>query len=108
MAFVNEYVPEEDVKKYGLTEMWLRYHPEYDSYPASFRHKWTVDRERDAYFMVVVGGGREGEGPLCLLHFAAGRFSVQLRKARSSSIAFDEQPYRIVWDLMDIRDVKGQ
>ena len=29
MAFVNEYVPEEDINKYNLLGIWLKHHPEY-------------------------------------------------------------------------------
>ena len=45
MAFVNEYITEEDKEKYGLDELWASYH--------DLRHNklpnekdWTIDRER--------------------------------------------------------------
>jgi hypothetical protein len=52
MAFVNEYVPEEDVKKYGLERINLQYRK------TDIRYRWTIDRKRDVYLRWL-GGGRE-------------------------------------------------
>jgi hypothetical protein len=65
MPFVNEYVSDDDIEKYRLDELWLRYHPEYKSVPSIYRHNWTIDRERNTYFMVVGGGGREENYKTC-------------------------------------------
>lgn len=43
MAFVNEYVPDEYIKKYGLEEIDERYHK------GHFRPDWTIDRARNVY-----------------------------------------------------------
>lgn len=53
MAFVNEFVSEEDAKKYGLEEIDQRYRR------SSFRPVWTVDRERDIYLREVESGREE-------------------------------------------------
>lgn len=45
MAFVNEYVSDEDVKKYGLEEINRRY----SKIDIPGRFSWTVDRERNIY-----------------------------------------------------------
>lgn len=45
MAFVNEYVSDEDVKKYGLEEINRRY----SKVDIPGRYSWTVDRERNIY-----------------------------------------------------------
>lgn len=52
MAFVNEYIPEEDKKKYDMT-------PDSNFYLASTTN-WTVDRERDMFLIRRTGGGAEG------------------------------------------------
>lgn len=54
MAFVNEYVPEEDIKKYGLDEINQCYGKSSDVRP-----DWTVDRERDIYLRWIVTGEDE-------------------------------------------------
>jgi len=53
MAFVNEFVPEEDAKKYGLEEIDRHYRH------SSFHPEWTVDRERDIYLREVEIGREE-------------------------------------------------
>jgi hypothetical protein len=53
MAFVNEYVPEEDIKKYGFEEINLCYGK------SDVRPDWTVDRENDVYLRWIVTGENE-------------------------------------------------
>ena len=59
MGFVNEYVPEEDIKNYNLDETWLKYHPAYQSVPSYLRHCWTIDREDNIYLMLMDIGREE-------------------------------------------------
>ena len=53
MAFVNEFVPEDDVKKYGLEEIDQQY------LRSCFHPEWTFDRERDIYLREVQSGREE-------------------------------------------------
>lgn len=53
MAFVNEYVPEEDVKKYGLEIINRQYQK------TDIRYRWTIDRKRDVYLRWLKGGREE-------------------------------------------------
>ena len=53
MAFVNEYVSPEDVKKYDLDGINQRFGKD----PA-LRYQWTVDRERNV-FLIWMDAGRE-------------------------------------------------
>ena len=53
MAFVNEFVPAEDIKKYGLEEIDRHYRHE------TFHSQWTVDRERDIHLRQVDSGREE-------------------------------------------------
>lgn len=53
MTFVNEYVSDEDAKKYGLDSVWMKVK---GSTP--FQYAWTVDRERNA-FLIAYASGRE-------------------------------------------------
>lgn len=53
MAFVNEYIPAEDKKKYNMTADNYFYRAGADS--------WTVDRERDMFLLLrAAHGGAEG------------------------------------------------
>lgn len=54
MAFVNEYVSEEDIKKYGLEAIDKRY------FRADYKTEWTRDKERDMYLRFMRHGGEDG------------------------------------------------
>jgi len=105
MAFVNEYVSEEDIKKYSLEEDWIRRNPQYrpEGRPASCRLKWTIDRERNIYFMVVGGGGREENFTDCILNWDGKELAVRLVETAGGSKNLNEVPFKIIWDLEFIR-----
>jgi hypothetical protein len=52
MAFLNERISDENIKKYGIEEIDRKH------YHAHFQPEWTVDHERDMYLREV-GSGRE-------------------------------------------------
>jgi hypothetical protein len=54
MAFVNEYVSEEDIKTYGLKEIDKRY------FRGDYKTEWTRDRARDFYLRFMRHGGEDG------------------------------------------------
>ena len=54
MAFINEYIPEADVKKYGLEEIDKRF-----IVVGTNARDWTIDRERDIYLRNVANGREE-------------------------------------------------
>ena len=45
MAFVNEYIAQEDIEKYGLNELWASYHDVLNKNIPDGKD-WTIDRER--------------------------------------------------------------
>jgi len=58
MAFVNELISEEDKQKIDWTK--------FKAYPYSNPHspwKWTVDKDRDVFLVMLCGQGREEEHP---------------------------------------------
>ncbi len=52
MTFVNEYISEEDIKKYDIENLNKKL------YIANYKSKWTVDHERDIYLRYI-GNRRE-------------------------------------------------
>lgn len=56
MAFINEYIPEADIKKYGIEEIDLRY-----VVGGSRSRQWTIDRELSIYLRHVANGPSEPE-----------------------------------------------
>lgn len=57
MAFVNEFIPAEDVERFGLNEIDKHF-----VVGGTNARDWTIDRERDVYLRNVAnGGGNEPE-----------------------------------------------
>ncbi len=52
MTFINEYISEEDIKKYDIENLNKKL------YVANYKSKWTVDHDRDIYLRHV-GSRRE-------------------------------------------------
>ena len=47
MAFENAIITKEDDEKYGLSEIYYKYNPYYETFINESR--WTIDRERDCW-----------------------------------------------------------
>lgn len=64
MAFVNEYISEEDIKKYDIKgifqqlQVW-RWKDIFENPLPGSRLHWTIDRERDVFVMVGIEAGRD-------------------------------------------------
>ena len=101
MAFVNEYVSEEDIKKYNINEIWLSHHPEYKRKgrtSSNSPYNWTIDREREVWLMRVAAGGYDrGNLQIWVLFWKGELLSFWLAMPGEGSKSFKEQPYRIVW-----------
>jgi hypothetical protein len=54
MAFINEFIPEEDVEKYGIEEVNKKY-----IVGGTNSGQWTIDRERNIYLRCVARGREE-------------------------------------------------
>lgn len=54
MAFVNEYIPEADIEKYGIKEINKRF-----VVGGTNARDWTIDRERGMYLRNVANGREE-------------------------------------------------
>ena len=77
MAFVNEYISDEDVEKYGIRQLRDELHANY----ATREHwEWTIDRERDAYLMRLRNLGRDLEPEVWLLYEKSRYCAVMLHR----------------------------
>lgn len=54
MAFVNEYVSQDEIQKYGLGAIDKRY------FRGDYKTQWTRDHARDIYLRHMRNGGEEG------------------------------------------------
>lgn len=105
MAFMNEYISDEDIKNYEIEKVWLRHNAQYigKSRPTAFRFQWTIDRDRNIYFMVVAGGGRADheDGTTCVLNWQGKQTTVRIDKADGSSANLNDNPFKIIWELLN-------
>jgi hypothetical protein len=110
MAFANELVSEEDNKKYRLDDLLAEFN-RFDwrlGRPPGFSPAWTIDRERDIYFVLV--GSIEESGPSgrpeptarsrWILNWQGRRAQFLIeRDWAAGSRASDDSPFRVVWNL---------
>ena len=90
MAFVNEYIPKEDIEKHQIEET---------------NPQWTIDRERQVFLrMHYFNRQRDGEGAWweAELNIEGKTFICKLEYGAGHSIKFNERPYVIVWNLINI------
>lgn len=105
MAFVNEYVSDEDVKKYNLADVRKAWNCDI---PPGFKYVWTFDRERDCYFILLRSGREEfANRAHCVLYFQGGHWDVEILKELGGSQSAAENPYRIIWGLVEIKNLQG-
>lgn len=112
MAFVNEIVSEENIKKYDLDALMR----EFSSFawregrPSTFVHAWTIDRERDIYFIPVQtveevgqsGRPQPTQRKICILDWQGKRVRLMIDRAAGSSVKHADSPFRIVWELLQL------
>lgn len=93
MAFVNEYISDEDVEKYGIAQLRDELHFDY---ARRCDWEWTRDRERDAYLVQIHHLGRDLEPEYWLL-YEKGRYCVVMLYRGGGSKNYSERPYRRLW-----------
>ncbi|MGH1471536.1 MAG: hypothetical protein ACRBCS_10105 [Cellvibrionaceae bacterium] len=105
MSFVNEYISKEDIEKYGIEKAYIRYHPFLieDGVPSYHKFDWTVDRASDTYLVQMKTGREEWANRVTwIFGYKDKEFTIELDK-KKGSLSFNESPYLIVWDLVDIK-----
>lgn len=92
MAFVNEYIPEEDIKKYDIATWDAKY------LKGHCQPDWTRDRERDIYLRYICTGREKfaGRWTFCL-YWQGTAMSVDLDVSGSDAQAREQRRhYKLV------------
>ena len=89
MAFVNEWISEEDMEKYHIREIRKKMVADRG------RPDWVRDRERDMYLMQVNGLGRDNEYETWLL-YARGKYAA-VRMYRIGGDIHEDKTEDIRW-----------
>lgn len=104
MAFVNEFVSEEDVKKYDLDKIWDIYHPfSKGEPPLGFRYTWTIDKEKNIFLIPVASGREEYSNRVtCVLWWNGTRLTIKIDLAAESSSKLSDTPFKRIWELVEV------
>jgi hypothetical protein len=112
MAFINEYISEENIEKFQINELMNGIRSKYSKREVKFfpdkyyKHHWAIDKERESWFM----WGHNLHDPLepsrytgersFILNYQGENIEVILRKVyNESSEKITDNPFNIVWTL---------
>jgi len=105
VAFVNEYISQEDKEKYELDELWASYH-DVSSQKLPHKKGWTIDREREIWLLDT---GRipdinrdHAYLPERIWTFYYQGEKIEFRIKVSDTKEVDGVTYNIVWDLLSL------
>ena len=106
MAFINEYISEENIEKYQINELRNSY-SKYKNHPKKHhRHHWTIDTEREIWFMWVgvrqdpLDHTRTTGERFFTLYYKNEPIEIVLRRVfEESSDKSIENPYYVTWKL---------
>jgi hypothetical protein len=105
MGFVNEFASEEDIEKYDLEGLMDKYRPIYkDRQFELSQPKFTIDRERNIFFMTYRQGREEFSNRTYALLWISGKcVIVEVDLVYGSSESLSDSPFKMVWELAAFR-----
>jgi len=107
MAFINEYISEEDIEKYQLKELIEKY-KRYNSSPDFDNINWTIDKEEDTWFIFF---GREHDPDMdhgftrehiFILHYKGEDIEARLWLEEDSQTNIYKKPFTKNWKLLSL------
>ena len=113
MAFINEYISEEDIEKYQINEVMNSYQGEGEFPKKYYKHLWTIDKEKESWFMWVdmphepLDHTRFTGERIFILHYKGKNIEIVLRKIfEESSEVLTDNPFYVTWKLDRINKPK--
>lgn len=107
MAFVNEYVAEEDIDKFDLYGIYKKYKPYSMFKKEELEYDWVIDREKDIWFKYIAlmddpnHEHQYTQENIFILHIHNTNIEVRIWKAKREGNAVDG-PILIELDLISI------
>jgi len=110
MAFINEYISDEDIEKYQIDALMNSYQGEGTFPDKYYKHRWTIDKERGVWFIWVydpkdpLEDYRRGTGEsIFILHMHGQNIEIVLRDVfDESSKKTTDNPFYVTWKLEKI------
>ncbi len=106
MVFINEYISEEDRRKYKIDELFLERNPQHKKVPEYWELHWCRDKNRDLYLMSAgLTNQAVCEDVVEYFNFYVNGelFKYTLRHGPGCSINFSEDPYVVSWELVNVQ-----
>jgi hypothetical protein len=114
MAFVNEWISQEDIEKYGLVALFTEYSKDDSKYTAVKNPKdeidWTVDRKREIWLIDMASAvSPDSKFPsptqetIFILHYEGNNVEVRLWWEPVSKPK--ETPIRISWKYLSMKSI---
>lgn len=105
MAFINEYISEEDIKKYDIRGIWKQFHPFLTDEELDLsvdKYSWTVDKDREIFFIPLKSGKDEfSNQKSCALWWKGHLLSVIIENV-GGHLDYPNQIGSITWGLVNI------
>jgi hypothetical protein len=106
MAFINEFVPAEDIEKYDLNGIWDKYHPaSKGKYYLGFPPAWTIDRDRNVFLLSIPELARDREEASVhqyLLWWHGAHVTFEITSLPGSSAMLSDSPFKKIWKLVSL------
>jgi hypothetical protein len=115
MAFVNEWISKEDIKKYGFGELTEKYVRLLERDGFLDKPNWTVDREREIWLKwfrnetdLNIDHGRTRES-LFILHYKGVNIEARVWLEEDSQTNIYKTPFVVIWKLLSLSptSIKG-
>lgn len=108
MAFVNEYMSQEDIEKYGFEALAKEYSNLYDSSSFLIDSHWTVDKEKESWLCwfrnepdpyIDHATTREN---VFILHYKGANIEARVWLEEDSKLSIYQSPYIVIWRFISI------
>ena len=107
MAFVNEYISEDDIKKYGIREIWAKFRSNTNGKSNRTQYDWTIDKERDIFFISAKSGREDKSNEIIAILWWRGIYlSVTLAKI-GGELDFRNRIGSVLWEFRGIWKPEG-
>ena len=111
MGFVNEYMSQEDIEKYGFEGLAKKYSDLYDSSSFLIDSHWTVDKERESWLCWFRNEPDNAPGAfdhattresVFILHYKGKNIEVRVWLEEDSKLSIYQSPYIVIWRFISL------
>ena len=102
MAFINEFISNNDREKYEINTLWRKYHPGSQLNPDELDIEWTFDRHNDIYLKAMKSGREELSNQTTFVLAIKGVLYEVVANTLKGRLNIKNDPYIKIWELIYI------